>query len=374
METRQLGNTGLTVSRLGVGLSEIGGLELWTRWRKQAEVLNRALDGGITFLDTAACYDVSEELVGRTVAHRRHEYVLATKCGHVTGGYEGKEWTAQTVTDSIDRSLVRLKTDYVDIVQLHSCGVDVLERGDVIEALLAAKQAGKIRFAGYSGDNEAAAWAIASGYFDTLQTSFNLADQRAHTRLFPQAQEAGMGVIVKRPIANGAWGASSSPSGYADQYFRRAQALQKMGPLPEAPETASCWRWASRWRTTRWTQPSSAPAIQHHMESNLRMVDGGLDVSGAGGGGAAPAFRRTGRCVGAARIAVAAHTLRRLDDLGQASSQGTVTIEAESMHSGMHLFDISTYSDYSMRTNFFKNTVVILPNPSAGYVRRQRRW
>ena len=139
------------------------------------------------------------------------EYVLATKCGHVTGGYQGKEWTAQTVTDSIDRSLVRLKTDYVDIVQLHSCGVDVLERGEVIEALLAAKQAGKMRFAGYSGDNEAAAWAIASGHFDTLQTSFNLTDQRARTRLFPQAEEAGMGVIVKRPIANGAWGAAKQP-------------------------------------------------------------------------------------------------------------------------------------------------------------------
>ncbi len=278
MEMRQLGNTGLTVSRLGAGLSEIGGLGL-DQVEEAAKVLNRALDGGITFLDTAACYDVSEELVGRTVAHRRDEYVLASKCGHVTGGYEGKEWTAQTVADSIDRSLVRLKTDHVDIMQLHSCGVDVLERGDVIEALLAAKQAGKVRFAGYSGDNEAAAWAIASGYFDTLQTSFNLADQRADTRLFPQAQEAGMGVIVKRPIANGAWGASSSPSGYADQYFRRAEALQKMGPLPEAPpdriELALGFTLAHDAVDTAIVGTRNPD----HMEANLRMVDGGLDVS-----------------------------------------------------------------------------------------------
>ncbi len=70
MEMRQLGNTGLTVSRLGAGLSEIGGLGL-DQVKEAAEVLNRALDGGITFLDTAACYDVSEELIGRTVAHRR---------------------------------------------------------------------------------------------------------------------------------------------------------------------------------------------------------------------------------------------------------------------------------------------------------------
>lgn len=279
METRQLGNTGLQVSRLGAGLAEIG-FELTLSDVKEAEsVLNRALDGGITFLDTAACYDVSEELIGRTVAHRRQEYVLATKCGHITGGYQGQEWTAQTVTDSIDRSLTRLKTDYVDLVQLHSCDVDILERGDVIEALLAAKQAGKTRFAGYSGDNEAAAWAVASGHFDTLQTSFNLTDQRARTRLFPQAQEAGMGVIVKRPIANGAWGAASSPSGYADQYFRRAQAMQKMGPLPDAPDNRILLALGFTLFHDAVDTAIVGTRNPQHMESNLRMIAEDLPIS-----------------------------------------------------------------------------------------------
>ncbi len=277
METRQLGNTGLTVSRLGVGLSEIGGLDL-DEVKQAEQVLNRALDGGITFLDTSACYGNSEELVGRAVAHRRDEFVLASKCGHVTGGYEGKEWTAQTVTDSIDRSLVRLKTDHVDIMQLHSCGVDVLERGDVIEALLAAKKAGKVRFAGYSGDNEAAAWAINSGHFDTLQTSFNLTDQRAHTRLFPAATQAGMGIIVKRPIANGAWGASSSPSGYADRYFRRAQAMEKMGPVPDAPDDRI--ELALGFTLSHDAVDTAIVGTRNpeHMASNLRMVEEGLGV------------------------------------------------------------------------------------------------
>jgi aryl-alcohol dehydrogenase-like predicted oxidoreductase len=236
MEIRTFGNTGLQVSRLGAGLAEIGFGLTFTKEAQAAQVLNAALDGGITFLDTAACYDISEELIGRTVAHRRHEYVLATKCGHVTGGYEGEEWTAQTVKDSIDRSLIRLQTDYVDLVQLHSCGVDVLERGDVLQPLLDAKQAGKTRFIGYSGDNEAAEWAIESGLFDTLQTSFNLVDQRARTRLFPKAKAKGMGIIVKRPIANGAWGASQSPSDYADTYFARFQEMAALGPIPDAPE------------------------------------------------------------------------------------------------------------------------------------------
>jgi aryl-alcohol dehydrogenase-like predicted oxidoreductase len=280
METRQLGNTGLQVSRLGVGLAEIGGLELTASQIEEAErVLNRALDGGITFLDTAACYGNSEELVGRAVARRRQEYVLASKCGHITGGYEGEEWTAKTVTDSIDRSLVRLKTDYVDIMQLHSCGVDILERGDVIEALLAAKQAGKTRYAGYSGDNEAAAWAVASGHFDTLQTSFNLVDQRAHTRLFPQAQEAGMGIIVKRPIANGAWGADSSPSGYAEQYFRRAQAMQEMGPLPDAPEDRILLALGFTLYHDAVDTAIVGTRNPQHMASNLRMVAEDLPIS-----------------------------------------------------------------------------------------------
>jgi aryl-alcohol dehydrogenase-like predicted oxidoreductase len=236
MEKRVLGKTGLEVTRLGVGLAEIGFELTPANEARAANVLNSALDAGINFLDTSACYGNSEEFIGRTVAHRRQEYVLATKCGHVAGGYEGEEWTAQTIEDSIDRSLKRMRTDHVDLIQLHTCGVDVLERGEVIQALRDAQQAGKTRFIGYSGDNEAAEWAIESGVFDALQTSFNLVDQRARTRLFPKAKANGMGIITKRPVANGAWGASKSPSGYADQYFERAQVMSGMGPLPGSVE------------------------------------------------------------------------------------------------------------------------------------------
>jgi aryl-alcohol dehydrogenase-like predicted oxidoreductase len=236
MEKRILGKTGLEVGRLGVGLAEIGFELALDDVSQAARVLNTALDSGINFLDTAACYDVSEELIGRTIARRREEYVLATKCGHVTGGYDGEPWTAQTIRDSIERSLVRLRTDYLDVVQLHSCGVEVLEQGEAVRALLDARQAGKARFAGYSGDNKAAGWAVESGLFDTLETSFNLVDQRARTRLFPQAKARDMGIIVKRPIANGAWGAPESLSDYADTYFERAQEMIALGPIPGAPE------------------------------------------------------------------------------------------------------------------------------------------
>ncbi len=236
METRVLGKTGLEVSRLGVGLAEIGGLET-TGVAQAAEVLNTALDAGINFLDTAACYGNSEELIGRAIADRRDEYILATKAGHVAGGYKGEAWTAHTIRDSIDRSLERMRTDHLDIVQLHTCSVAELERGEVIEALQEARQAGKTRFIGYSGDNEAALWAIESGLFDTLQTSFNLVDQNARLYLFGPARAQGMGIIAKRPLANGVWAASQVPSSYAEDYFARAQEMKAQGPLPEAPES-----------------------------------------------------------------------------------------------------------------------------------------
>ncbi len=236
MEKHILGRTGLSVSRLGVGLAEIGFELTLEEVERAGRVLNTALDNGITFLDTAACYDISEELIGRTIAHRRDEYVLATKAGHVTGGYTGEAWTAQTIRDSIERSLTRMRTDHLDLVQLHSCEVDVLERGEVIAALQEARQAGKTRFIGYSGDNDAALWAVRSGLFDTLQTSFNVVDQNARLYLFGPAKAQRMGIICKRPIANGAWGAETLPSAYAAAYYDRAHKMLASGSVPELPD------------------------------------------------------------------------------------------------------------------------------------------
>jgi aryl-alcohol dehydrogenase-like predicted oxidoreductase len=233
METAILGKTGLSVSRLGIGLAEIGSLPDVSM---AGRLLNTALDSGINFLDTAACYGNSEEWIGQTISHRRQEYILASKAGHVVDGYEGKEWTAQTVLDSIERSLQRMRTDYLDLMQLHSCGVEVLEQGHVISALLDARQGGTVRFIGYSGDGEAAKWAIESGQFDTLQTTYNLIDQSARLERIPAARAKGMGIIAKRPIANAAWGAPESPDRVREGYRESAQKMIDMGPIPRAPQ------------------------------------------------------------------------------------------------------------------------------------------
>jgi hypothetical protein len=233
MEMRKLGKTELKVSRLGLGLAEIGFELRLTGERQASRVLNEALDAGINFLDTAACYGDSEVLIGRSVAHRRDEFVLATKAGHSPGGYAGQSWTAETVRDSIERSLENMKTDHLDLVQLHSCGLKVLRQGDVIRALLDAQQAGKTRYVGYSGDNEAALWAVESGHFDTLQISFNLVDQGARSELFPKATARGLGIIAKRPIANAVWGGNdTTPSSYR----QRAQKMEREGVIRGAPD------------------------------------------------------------------------------------------------------------------------------------------
>ena len=240
MDTTQLGKTGLTVSQLGFGLAQIGALQGTDGVRDAGRLLSAALDGGINFLDTSACYGNSEELIGSTVAHRREEYVLATKCGHAVGGSDGQPWTAQTVEESIDRSLRRLRTDYVDLVQLHSCETEILEKGQVIEALLRAKESGKTRFVGYSGHNEPAHWAVESGVFDTLQTTLNLVDQQGLTRLLKPASAKGMGLIIKRPIAIAVWGVVSRPSASTteEEYLTRAKRMVQLGPIPGAPEDA----------------------------------------------------------------------------------------------------------------------------------------
>jgi aryl-alcohol dehydrogenase-like predicted oxidoreductase len=278
MEMRQLGNTGLEVSRLGVGLSELGSRYALAQKDEAGRVLNMALDQGLNFLDAAACYGTAEELVGETISHRRQDFVFATKAGHVVGDYSGSAWTAETVRHSIERSLRRARTDYLDLVQLHSCSTAVLERGEVIQALLDAREAGKTRFIGYSGDNESALWAVEHDVFDTLETSFNLVDQRARTELFSLAQGKSMGIIAKRPIANAAWGRTSSPSFYAREYFRRAQIVADRGPVPGAPEDPIVLALGFTLAHDAVDTAIVGTADPDHMRSNVRMVEEELPI------------------------------------------------------------------------------------------------
>src|SRR5690606_5145128 len=150
-----------------------GGAEIGFRGATVSEVerlLGRALDAGLNVIDTAECYKTSEERIGQAVSHRRSDYYRLTHCGP-TAGLPAEHWQPDMLEASIDRSLKRLRTDYVDLIHLHSCSLDVLKRGDVIEVLQRAKEKGKTRYIGYSGDSEAALYAVRTGVFDSLMTS-----------------------------------------------------------------------------------------------------------------------------------------------------------------------------------------------------------
>lgn len=226
LEHRRFGKTDMQVAMLGFGGAEIG-----YEGAQQATVdtlLGSALDAGLNVVDTAECYAESEALIGKAVAQRRKEFYLFTKCGHyVEGGGAASDWTKKGIAASLDRSLKRLNTSAVDLLQLHSCSIEELRKGECIEALEALKKAGKTRYIGYSGDSLAARFAIESGRFDALQTSINICDQECLELTLPLAREKNMGVIAKRPIANAVWRYDSRPENdYHQEYWRRLQELK----------------------------------------------------------------------------------------------------------------------------------------------------
>jgi aryl-alcohol dehydrogenase-like predicted oxidoreductase len=220
---RPFGNTGLTVSILGFGAGHIGSQEMD---EKSAEtLLNSILDLGINLIDTARSYGLSEKRIGQFLAHRRSDYVISTKVGYT---FEGREdWSYDATMGTIDEALHRMRTDYLDIVHLHSCDKYTLERGDAIAALAKAREQGKIRVAAYSGENDALGYAIDSGTFGSLQCSVNIFDQNSIDRYLPSAQGKGMGVIAKRPIANAVWRYGSRPEGHGHAaYWDRLEVMK----------------------------------------------------------------------------------------------------------------------------------------------------
>ena len=222
MEQRPFGTTGLNVSVLGLGASHIGNQHVSED--EAGRFLNEVLDLGVTLVDTARGYGMSEERIGRHIAHRRGDYVLSSKCGYSIPGTE--DWTPECIHHGINNALWLMKTDYIDIMHFHSCPLDTLRRDDVVAALLRAVDEGKVRVAAYSGENEPRQYAINSGRFRSIQTSVNICDQRVIDEALPLCVDGGLGVIAKRPIANAFWRFTDRPTGdYSEVYWDRAKAM-----------------------------------------------------------------------------------------------------------------------------------------------------
>ncbi|MCL5028059.1 MAG: aldo/keto reductase [Bacteroidetes bacterium] len=218
MEKREFGNTGLKVSQVGFGAGHIGGNELTEN--EASILLNSVLDLGINLIDTARGYGLSEERIGKYISRRRKDFILSTKIGYGIPGYN--DWTYDCIIAGVDEALRIMKTDYIDIVHLHSCPIGTLEYGGVIDALLKTVEAGKVRVAAYSGENNELGFSIGSGRFGSVETSVNITEQYHLDNLLQEAKSKGMGVIAKRPLANVPWRFEQQPHGdYSEQYWLR---------------------------------------------------------------------------------------------------------------------------------------------------------
>jgi aryl-alcohol dehydrogenase-like predicted oxidoreductase len=252
IDLRAFGRTGLQVSALGFGGANIGFADISDAHLDR--MFGTLLESGINVVDTAPMYGDSEAKIGRALRGRRQHILLFTKCGRclpsryslrgfalrarrklrraigLAEEYESLDWHPRAMEWSIDQSLRRLRTDYVDLIQLHSCSVETLRKPEVIEVLQRARKAGKVRLIGYSGEGAAAMYAIQSGQFQAVQISVNIADQKAIDTILVEAAKRGLGVIAKRPLANSLWksGHRPDPDRYPhyQAYWDRLQKLQ----------------------------------------------------------------------------------------------------------------------------------------------------
>jgi aryl-alcohol dehydrogenase-like predicted oxidoreductase len=192
-----LGRTGLDVTRLGYGAAHHRPMS-----DDEARAIHEAVvESGINFIDTADDYGNSEELIGRYLSGRRSELYLATKCGHRPDG-AGHLWTRDNILRTLEESLRRLKTDYVDLMQLHNPTVAESEQGDLVDGLQEMKRQGKVRWIGASTVLPDLPTYLKWGVFDAFQIPYS-ALEREHEDWITKSAEAGVGIIIRGGVARG---------------------------------------------------------------------------------------------------------------------------------------------------------------------------
>jgi predicted aldo/keto reductase-like oxidoreductase len=205
MMKRRLGRTGLTVSVIG-----FGGIKLPRVEKKTAnEILNKAVDLGINFFDTARGYGDSEEKIGEAISHRREEFHISTKSPALTADDMGRD---------IERSMKSLRTDHIDLYLCHNLRYPdaydkVMGPNGAMEAIKKAKEEGKIGHTGFSCHrfHETMERGIKSGEFETIMVSYNiLNDELVDEKILPLSKENDVGVIAMKPLAGGALAAPPS--------------------------------------------------------------------------------------------------------------------------------------------------------------------
>jgi len=213
MNYRRLGRTELMVSEVGFGAWAIGG-HGWgpTDDNESLAALKRAFEIGVTFVDTADVYGGghSEEIIGQAIKGSRDKVIVATKFGNdfygkLQGKYEIRpDFSADYTASAVEKSLARLGTDYVDLIQLHATRAPGAEQTEAFDVLEKMKEQGKVRFIGVSVKSvKDALDCINGGRADTVQVVYNMIQQEMADDVFPLAQEKDVGIIAREPLRSG---------------------------------------------------------------------------------------------------------------------------------------------------------------------------
>jgi aryl-alcohol dehydrogenase-like predicted oxidoreductase len=238
MQYRRFGTTGLTVSEVGFGCARLGGFFQGTNKVDMVNTLHAAFDRGITFFDTADmyCQGESEQLLGEAFRHKRDRVIIASKAGYCLPaqrkiaskvkpllkpliqriglkrqylpsnirGSLSQDFSAGYLLKAVEQSLRRLKTDYLDLYQLHSPPTAILERGEFLEPLERLKGQGKIRYYGISCETtEDALICLRYPGISALQIRLSLLDQSALQKAVPDARDKGVALIARECFAGG---------------------------------------------------------------------------------------------------------------------------------------------------------------------------
>ncbi len=209
---RRMGQTGLVVSRLGYGAMELSGPPRARSLDESDAIrfINRMIDLGINYIDTSIDYGLSERLLGKALEHRRGDVILATKCACQVGvegerhGGESHIYTGDNVKAGVEQSLHRLRTNYLDIVQVHGNPTrQELEDGGVIDALLELQRRGAVRHLGISSRLPLLAEFVDLDYFTVVQVPYS-ALQRQNEDVILALRNSGKAVVARGVTGRGA--------------------------------------------------------------------------------------------------------------------------------------------------------------------------
>jgi len=238
-----LGKTGLKVGRLGLGTWELGDQKIDVSTTK--EILRNMLAAGGNVIDTSDNYSGAEDLLGEALQDfRRDDFIIVTKCGDYTPRTFDPEtglstnhpkykhahlnFTPRVIAQNVENSLKRLKVDVLDVLLIHTAFLPKLLKGDAIDAIIRAKEQGKVRYIGYSGDNEEIVYCSQIPEFSVMELSLSITDMRNAGVPLQTAIDSKMGILIKRPVANTFWRRDLylTARTYGDDYRNRGRLMR----------------------------------------------------------------------------------------------------------------------------------------------------